>query len=225
MANYKVVVVDGIIGAGKTCLIKECLAPHLRKKGLKVTIVKEPVEKWKKDGSLEQFYSEPKKRGYQFQTRVFHDRVQETRYQYFKSEKDTDIFLLERSIFTDVLFMKMMHQTGIVDDSEYRDYMMLWTMWSDLMPFTPDLFIYLRPSISATMNRLRERNRKEETTITEEYQISLQKEHDMRFITDSIGVGNKIAKCIQIRSDENFRDNENVKNRIGSQILNIINII
>lgn len=181
--HFKVIVVDGIIGAGKTSFINECLVKYLRDQNLNVVIVDEPVELWNKSGALKQFYENPSRRAYQFQTRAFHDRIKMVQAKYREHKDTADIFVLERSIFTDVLFIQMLHESGTIDDTEYRDYMDLWTMWSQLMPFTPDLFVYLRPPLDEAMKRLRHRNRDGETGVSIEYQESLMKKHD-EFLND-----------------------------------------
>ena len=90
-----VVVVDGVIGAGKSTLIRECLIPYFIESGRTVTEVKEPVERWKKNGRLEQFYKDPKRRAYQFQTTAFHDRVHQCIKCYERHKNTSNIFLLE----------------------------------------------------------------------------------------------------------------------------------
>ena len=176
--KYRVIVVDGIIGAGKTTFINECLVNYLTQLGLKVVVVEEPVELWKQSGALKQFYEDPSRRAYQFQTRAFHDRIKLARQRFAEHKDSADVFILERSIFTDVLFMQMLHDSGTIDESEYRDYMDLWTMWSALMPFTPDLFVYLRPPVGEAMRRLRHRNRDGEAGVSEDYQVGLLTKHD-----------------------------------------------
>lgn len=218
--DYKVIVVDGIIGAGKTCLIENCLLPKLTEQGYRVKVILEPVEKWKECGALSQFYSDMERRSFQFQIRVFHDRIKECRRIYEQSLYKTDIFILERSIFTDVVFSKMLHQDGFIDDSEYREYKDLWEMWRELMPFTPDLFLYLRPDIDVAMDRLRLRGRDEEKNLSESYQEKLQKEHDNFFREDILGTnGIENFEILKIETNENFKSDEKVKENIVNTVL------
>jgi len=217
--KFIVVVVDGIIGAGKTTLIEKCLAPTLSDWGYKVTIVKEPIEKWKSNGSLKQFYEDPSRRGYQFQTRVFHDRVKECQEMYEQHGNSTDIFLLERSVFTDMLFMNLLRDSQTIDESEYRDYLDLWKMWEKVMPFRPDLFIYLQPEIESVMERLRNRNREGEETVSIEYQLNLQTQHDIFFGEDFVNNENlHHIPCHHLRTNSDFQNDKNVKLKISSEI-------
>nr|QBK86154.1 MAG: deoxynucleoside kinase [Marseillevirus LCMAC101] len=219
ISSFRVLVIDGIIGVGKTSLIEECLVPLLTEANYKVTVVREPVDKWKANGSLKQFYKDPCRRGYQFQTRAFHDRIKESQEQHKKYEHCTDIFILERSIFTDMLFMDMLYESKTIDESEYRDYKDLWAMWGFLMPFYPDLFVYLRPDVEVAMERLHKRNREGET-VDIEYQKALQIKHD-----DFLG-GEKVlisdspdVPCLHLYTNSDFLNDIDVKRDIAYKIL------
>ena len=187
--------------------------------GYRVTVVNEPVEHWKEDGSLKQFYEDPERRAYQFQTKVFHDRVKECLKQFKKYGKCTDIFLLERSIFTDKLFMEMLYDSKTIDETEYRDYLDLWSMWKKVMPFQPDLFIYLNPTIDTVMQRLNERNRSEECVVDEKYQLQLKSKHDNFLGGESVQISSKkFSPCLQLNTNSNFRDDYKVKIEIADKL-------
>lgn len=213
---YIVVVIDGILGSGKSTLIEECLVPLLTKQGLRITVVQEPVELWKERGALKQFYADPSRRGFQFQIMAFHDRVRVAQEKFKKYKDDTDVFLLERSIFTDKLFMNMLRDSGTVDDSEHRDYFNLWQMWEEVMPFKPDLFVYLKPSVETAMKRLRERNRGGESAVSKEYQLSLEKEHDRFLGKDYVEISDShYIPCYRLITESNFRDDPEAKKSIA----------
>jgi deoxyadenosine/deoxycytidine kinase len=216
----QVIIVDGIIGAGKTSLIEECLVPILAPRGYRVTVVKEPVDKWKENGSLEQFYQDPSRRAYQFQTRAFHDRIRECQEQYRKHFSTTDIFLLERSIYTDMLFMKMLLDSNTIDDTEFRDYKDLWQMWEELMPFTPTLFVYLKPDVEVAMERLHKRNREGET-VSMEYQKALQEKHDEFLGGGVVKISeSRYVPCLHLYTNADFVNDTWVKGNITDRILN-----
>jgi len=216
-----VVVIDGIIAAGKSSL-KDILVAWWKRCGYHVGVIDEPLKDWEKSGRLKQFYADPKRRAYQFQTRVFHDRikcVQAVVQKMEDSEARPHIYLMERSIFTDVLFMKMLHGSGTVDDTEFEDYMNLWSMWMQLMPFRPKLFVYLKPSIEAVMQRLRNRSRDGESSVTEEYQRRLESTHDEFLKPGPVpGIGGG-AICMRICTDEDFRNDDVVQRDIAERIL------
>jgi len=72
----RVVVVDGLISAGKSTLITQ-LARWLGERGKKVMVVKEPVDDWVKGGHLQAFYEgvEDGKVCYIFQTYAHVTRI------------------------------------------------------------------------------------------------------------------------------------------------------
>jgi deoxyadenosine/deoxycytidine kinase len=211
-----VIVVDGLIGSGKTSLI-DMLLEHLSKRGLRVTIVKEPVEKWKESGILQLFYKDPARWGYTFQTKAFHDRVIENRNAHSLYGNSTDVFILERSPFTDPLFVNLLKGDGFMNDVEYKTYHDWWAMWSKVMPYEPDIFVYLRPTLEECMRRVQERSRPGEEGIDIEYQRKLLEQHDTFFASSSIEIGNgHHVPCVRIETNANFRDDLDVKNKITS---------
>jgi len=226
MPNPIVIVVDAIIGAGKTTLIRECLIPHLTARGWRVTEVREPVDKWKETGRLQQFYKDPSRRGYQFQTMAFHDRIKEARDKFEKYKDATDIFILERSIFTDSIFMKMLFESGTIDQTEYEDYCSLWEMWKNLMPFQPDMFIYLKPSLTVCMDRLRNRNRDGEAGVSEDYQKKLEEKHDEFLGANYVSMGNfRCVPRILLNTDANFKDDKGAREALIDKIETAIKTI
>ena len=214
-----VISVEGLIGCGKTTLLHRCLVPILLERGWKVTLVDEPVSKWDKDGLLKKFYDDPKRWAYHFQTKAFHDRVRECQSQYKKHKDDTDVFLLERSVFSDTIFMKTLHETGVVDDMEMQNYTDWWNMWEEVMPFHPDLFIYLKPDLDICMSRVRERSRKGEEGVRKDYQRKLQEKHDEFFNDGAVEVApGHYVPVFNLETNSNFRDDPEVKEEIVNLI-------
>ena len=214
-----VVVVDGGIGAGKTSYI-DMINKGMTEKGWKITVVKEPVDKWRSSGILSLFYQDPKRWAYHFQTKAFHDRVVENINSY-KNSSGTDRFLLERSPLTDKIFMDVLYDDKCVTDLEYKDYHDWWSMWNKVMPYKPDLFIYLRPDIDIQMERIEKRHRSEEINngkssgVTRQYQEKLVNKHDKFFETDYIDVGDgKYAKSKTLKTNENFKEDLDVQARM-----------
>lgn len=219
MTSPIVIVIDGVIAAGKTTMINQCLLPILTQKGYHVTLIPEPVEKWKENGRLKMFYKDPSRRAFQFQTCAFHDRVRISQQIYRKYVDQTDIFILERSIFSDLLFMEVLRDSNTIDILEFEDYKNLWTMWEEVMPFRPDLFVYLRPNIECVMDRLKNRSRDGEEGVTLQYQKDLEKKHDRLYGQDYVVIGEKIhVPSIILETDGNFRDDKDVKEHITSII-------
>jgi deoxyadenosine/deoxycytidine kinase len=186
MANHNyqppILVVDGIISAGKTTLI-ENVVPLLEEKGLKVAVIPECVDEWEKCGILNVFYNDPQRWGYTFQTKAFRDRVTKIKEVYEKRQHEVDLFILERSPSTDRIFMRSMWRAGTVSDLEWELYNQWCSLWSSLTPCKPTHSIYLRTDLDVTMERIKKRNRKGEEKITREYQMNLQDAHDEMFMS------------------------------------------
>lgn len=221
-----VIAIEGIVGVGKTTLLKKCLVPMLTERGFRVTLVDEPVSKWNDDGLLKLFYDNPKRYAYHFQTKAFHDRVKECQTQYEKYGDVTDIFLLERSVFSDTLFMKALYEQNLITDLEMKHYGEWWELWESVMPFKPDLFVYLKPSLYVCMDRVKERARDGEEGVSKEYQSILEKKHDELFENGKVEVGKgSYADVIELKTDENFRDEREIKHKIANLIEEKIKII
>lgn len=227
-SKFKVIVVDGIIGAGKTTVIRECLEPYFRQHGARVTVIYENVDDWIKSGRLQRFYDDPPRWAYHFQTMAFNDRIDKTRDTFRATKDDTDVYILERSIFTDVLFMRMLKDSGTITDFEYHDYMKLWVKWSELMPFKPDLFVYLKPDLEEAMKRLRSRNRDGEAGVSSDYQTKLEVEHDKFLggetarIHDVLNDVDYEVPVLRLTTNENFRDDDEVKTKVFTEVKDCI---
>lgn len=215
----KVIVIDGIIGAGKSTLINECIVPGLRDLGWRITIVKEPVEKWVDDGLIQLFYGDPSRWGCHFQIKAFTDRVAECIKQYEDHADATDLFVLERSIFSDRLFVNLLYKSGKMTAMEYKHYNEWWSMWERVMPFKPDLFVYLKPDVSACMDRVDERSRDGESGVSEEYQRQLLEEHDSFLGQNTVNVNETLkVPCLHLFTNSNFRDDPVIKRDLVSII-------
>lgn len=238
-----VLVVEGLIGSGKSSIIEHCLVPILTQRGWKVTVIKEPVCQWGE--ILPLFYADPQRWGYTFQTIAFHDRVREMINVWDKHVRDGlvnqpgHIFIAERSPLSDTIFVNTLYQQGQFSDMEYQYYYKWWNMWNQVVPFIPDLFIYLSPSMPEIMRRVRMRARPGEETIGEDYQQLLKKFHDELFLQEYVNiipqVGNvaPTSTCLQkvrvkrVFTDSNFKEDNLVKEQITDliekEILHIIN--
>lgn len=185
-----VIVVDGEIGAGKTALIG-VFAAHLRGRGLRVAVVPEPVDEWRRVGILQMFYGDPAKHAYAFQTYTYVTRIKKTiQVVADHPPSETDVYLLERSILTDrYVFMEL--QRDIIPPVFMVMYDGWWDMWARLMPIAPTHQVYLKPSISICQERVQRRHREGEICdgggaaaatgkggVSPEYQVRLRQAHE-----------------------------------------------
>lgn len=169
--------IEGIIGAGKTTLIEKVIVPFFEDQGLRVTMVPEPVEEWTE--ILPLFYKDPSRWGYHFQTKALYDRIRVSE-QVWK-DCDADVIIMERSIWSDEIFMKTLQRCGEITEMEVKHYHNLWDMARRLMPFKPNVIFFLKPSIDTVMKRVEERARDGEDGISRDYQITLQTVHEEDF--------------------------------------------
>lgn len=169
----KFIVFDGLIGAGKTTLIKK-LEEGMKEKGLRVKALTEPVQVWRETGALEHFYKDIKQNCYEFQTFVYISRIKDI---LNNIENDIDIYLLERSIFSDrYIFVEMLKEDmGQIRMNMYDEWCEL---WKHILPFEFNLFIFLDTNPEISMERLHKRNRGEEVGgVSLEYQTKLREAH------------------------------------------------
>ena len=171
----KYIIFDGIIGAGKTTLIK-LLEKNMKNNGYKVKAIYEPVDEWEISGALKLFYQDIEKHCYEFQTYTFITRIKRLLDEIYDDE-DIEYYLIERSIFTDkYIFVEMLKETlGITRMNMYNKW---WSIWKHIMPFKPTLFVLLDTGLDESMNRINERNREGENgKIQHSYQKNLHKKH------------------------------------------------
>jgi deoxyadenosine/deoxycytidine kinase len=201
--------IEGGIGAGKTTFIEKVVPKLLNDP---IVIIPEPVEEWEKSGILAKSYTDPT---YTFpaQCTFFTSRIKAFRQRYNVNALNVS----ERSPFSDKLFWNIQNNEPLL----HTAYMDMWAEWQNLMPVRrPDIFIYLKSSTKTAMDRISERNRSAEDGIEESYLSRLNKEHDL-FLLDPLGVlmpnGARVP-CMVIDSEENFRDDPSVAQRIATSL-------
>ena len=162
--------VEGNIGSGKSTFLK--------KLSTEFKVVQEPVDEWSKmrnangKNILEEFYEDPKRNAYLFQSIAFRSRV--------KNITDLDdSAIVERSIYTDrMVFAEVCKEDGNINEIEWNDY----TEWFDFVVkhigFKPKGFIYLRTDPEKSHERITKRNRLGESNISLEYLRKLHERHD-----------------------------------------------
>lgn len=206
-----VIEVDGIIGVGKTTFIEEFLVPELVKRGFRVKVIKEPVDQWGE--LLPLFYNDPKRYSYLFQTMAFHDRVCISQEMWEKYKNEVDIFISERGLISDPLFMKTLHNFGNVSDIEMDCYNKWWNMWRKLVSYEPQMYIFITAQFSEIMERIKRRSREGESKVSEEYQLKLQYNHNTLFDHNLA----HLTRSIDVTND--YRNNQKLKDDMMYSIL------
>ncbi len=184
--------VEGEIGAGKTELAT-ALAAKLRENGASVCLILEPVGEWKRVGILQQFYGNPARFGYSFQTYVFATRILAI-VNAIAAHPDADTYILERSPLTDIIFMEL--QRDILLPLEMEMYKTWCESWRTFCPvdFDRAYVIYLQTDLETCMARVSSRAREGELVVAEvktataaggvsiEYQALLRRAHQAYFL-------------------------------------------
>lgn len=191
-----VIVVDGEIAAGKSTLLTETVKLLKQDKpSLEVVQIPEPVDVWKETGILASFYRDPKRFAYTFQTFVYVTRIEQVQ-RYFEQNPNADVYLLERSIFTDAyMFVLTLLKDNVMTQEEGILYVRWWHRWGALMPFRPDAFFYHKPTLDECMRRFVERARlgenfdKLDTDGTAKYQQKLRLAHEEFFSHGTVMIG------------------------------------
>ena len=95
------------------------------------------------------------------------------------SELD-DITLMDRSIYGDVIFAKLLNYNQEMDDVEFGIYMELLTNMLDHIE-APKLMIYLKTDTDTAIKRIQERGRDFELIVEREYWENLNKQYEEYF--------------------------------------------
>lgn len=167
--------IEGNIGTGKTTFLK-----WLEKTPeFKESIVYEPVDEWLtlKDESgsniLDKFYQDQYRWSFTFQINSFISRLHK------EAQNKSSTKLVERSVFTDrICFAKTCYESHKMTSMEYDIY----TRWHDWLcgkfKVNPSGYIYLRTDPKISYQRIKNRNRDEESSIPIEYLEKLHTIHD-----------------------------------------------
>lgn len=181
-----IIQVDGIIGAGKSWYIDNILVPALQQSGYHVVLIKEPVGEWTE--ILPLFYSDMKRWAYTFQTSAMVSRVQEIkRCLQAHSDNANVVFVSERGVTSDRMFMNILYDEGHVNDIEMKLYGGWWNMWYTHIMVAPTLVIYLNTDLELCQTRIVHRGRLGELTEDGEckipigYQAKLKEQHDIKY--------------------------------------------
>ena len=213
--NKKFIVIDGVIGAGKTTLIK-LIQEDNHNHTLKIKAIFEPVDLWNKTGALQYFYKDIEKNCYEFQTYTFITRLGRVIDEIYDNP-DADIYILERSIWTDrYIFMELLKET--VGEMRMIMYKQWCDMWSYIMPMRVDKWVLLDTSLEESLRRIEIRKRDGEDGISIEYQTNLYKKH-IEFYEKLKNDGKPVIIIDSKLMDSNFIKDKSKLDNIIKEIL------
>lgn len=172
--NKTFIVIDGLISAGKTTLIR-LMETRLKAAGKNVKAIFEPVEEWNRTGTLKYFYEDIPNHCYEFQTFTYITRIK-TVIDEIYNNPDCDIYIMERSIFTDrYIFMELLREQ--VGELRMKMYNSWCDMWALILPMRVDKWVFLDTSLEESLRRIRIRARDGEGGVDELYQRKLHEKH------------------------------------------------
>ena len=235
--DKKFIVIDGVISAGKTTLIKLientinsntditnsdiCYENSVNQlntlKKLKIKAIFEPVELWTDTGALEYFYKDIDKNCYEFQTYTYITRINSVINEIYNTQ-DADIYILERSIWTDrYVFMELLKDTvGPLRMAMYNQWC---DLWSYILPLRVDKWVFLDTSLNESLRRIHIRNRSSETGISIGYQTQLYNKH-IEFYNTLISQDKNVVIIDKTLMNSDFINDKIILNNIITQIIN-----
>ena len=168
--EVKLVSIEGNIGAGKSTLLNDIEKICKNKRIDEIRILREPVDEWERitDGTktiLELFYENPAEYGFPLQILVGITTLRRI-HRELSDYPDTRLILSERSVLSSkMVFAKMLHHDGCMDDMEEEVYQMLFNDATSTW-MTPAMILYLKTDANTCLERVGNRNRRGESKIT-----------------------------------------------------------
>ena len=83
----------------------------------------------------------------------------------------------DRTIYEDVIFAKMLHDGGLMEDLDFSTYIQLFNNMTNFL-HRPDLIIYLDVEPSEALRRVKKRSRSCETGLTLDYLVKLKQGYE-----------------------------------------------
>lgn len=165
--------IEGNIGAGKSEFIKALNTEEYK-------VVQEPVDIWENIGILTEFYKDPKRWAYTFQSLAFVSRLSLVWSEIANNHLNKPV-ILERSIYTDKnCFTELQLDFGNMNEIEHKTYVAWYTLAEQKFAkdVKADAIIYLRTTPEICFERIKKRSRNGESSISIEYLTALHDKHE-----------------------------------------------
>ena len=202
--EWNMIVVDGVVGVGKSCLMK-----IIAKEGyvsFEEPVVDNPI--------LPKFYYDRQR--YSFPLQVF---FLNKRFKHIKEASQVPNAVMDRSIYGDVIFAKMLCDKGEMSIEEFELYKELLENMLEHVK-APKLMIYLEVSVDEAIRRIKKRGRDYEQVVERAYWEKLNNEYREYFDNYHISPILKI-NVDGLDFENNEKDREYVMNLVNSKLAEI----
>ena len=191
--QYKFLVVEGNIGAGKTSLAS------MLAKEYKARLI---LERFEENPFLPKFYKDPGKKALPLELFFLAQR-----YHQLKNQKEQDLFF--PITISDYFFVKskLFAQNNLQNDEQKLFNNLFEIMFSSLQK--PDLLVYLYSNVDRLQNNIKKRGRDFELEITDEYLQNIQNKY-----LDYLRKQNNYPVLLLDISKVDFKEDEKVYSRI-----------
>ncbi|MEG0328222.1 MAG: deoxynucleoside kinase [Erysipelothrix sp.] len=159
------IVIEGVVGVGKSSLMR--ILGQQGYEEFEEPVVDNPV--------LDKFYHDRNR--YSFPLQVF---FLNKRFEHIKQAKDVSKAVMDRSIYGDAIFARMLNINDEMSDEEFQIYSELLQNMLEHV-HTPKLMIYLEISVDEAMKRIQKRGRDYEQIVEREYWEKLNHEYSEYF--------------------------------------------
>ncbi len=197
-----IICIDGVVGVGKSTL------GELISKEFSMDFFLEPVMN---NPLLDKFYYDKKR--YSFPLQIF---FLNKRFQMIEEAFRKGNCLMDRSIYGDIIFSKMLCVDGEMSEEEYDVYEELLETMLKLVS-RPKLMIYLKSSVDSAMDKIKKRGREFELQVPKEYWESLNKHYESYF--ESYNLSELIVFDMDnLNPKDNLEDREYIFNEIRKKL-------
>ena len=199
------IVIDGVVGVGKSTLMK-ILAKELNLIQFEEPVVNNPI--------LPKFYENRER--YAFPSQIF---FLNSRFKHLKEASKKEMCVLDRSIYGDAIFAKMLYEAGDMTKVEFDTYEeLLENMVNHIK--VPKLMIYLEVSVEEAMRRIKKRGRDYEQKVELEYWKELNRHYKSYF--DSYDLSPILKINVDNIDFENIdKDRERIISKVKEYIIKL----
>jgi len=198
-----VVLIDSVVGAGKTSLSTK----------LSKTLNLKMYEELANDDTislLSEFYKDQKRWSFTLQVHFLNER-----FKMIKQIHKNNGGLLDRSIFGDRIFAELLHENGKMTKEEFATYnTLLDSMLEHVQP--PKLLIYIDCSVDLAIERIKKRNREMELGVERSYWEKLNEKYVKWYSNYNL------SPKISLKADSYDCNNENDIENITKMIKEIL---